>query len=123
MRGWAVAAAVASLVGAPVALADPAGKTTVQQTIRPVAGSGYVSLGARPGERYVVRRAPGARPSAGRAKTRRSLAFFGQLTDPQIADAMSPARVDFLDPAGGELQLGVAAAGDAGAPGVRPDDP
>ena len=29
---------------------------------------------------------------------------FVQLTDPQIADEMSPARVDFADPAGGELK-------------------
>ena len=39
-----------------------------------------------------------------RSDRRRSLAFFGQLTDPQIADEMSPARVDFLDAAGGELK-------------------
>ena len=43
------------------------------------------------------------RADSGRASSRRSLAFFGQLTDPQIADEMSPARVDFLDPAGNAI--------------------
>src|SRR4051794_16914713 len=105
MRGriLAATAATALTLAAPVAMADPAGKTTVDETIRPAAGSGYVALVHKPGEAYTVRKAPGAKAAAKRAKTRRSLAFFGQLTDPQIADAMSPARVDFLDPAGGEL--------------------
>src|SRR4051794_33260019 len=73
--------------------------TTLDRTIRPAAGTGYVPLVAKPGERYVVR----GHAKARRAKTRRSLAFFAQLTDPQIADEMSPARVDFIDPAGGEV--------------------
>jgi metallophosphoesterase (TIGR03767 family) len=95
----AALAAVLAL-SAPVALADPAGKTTLTQTIRPAAGSGYVGLVAKPGEPYVVR----GHAKRKRARTRRSLAFFAQLTDPQIADEMSPARVDFIDPAGGELK-------------------
>ena len=52
---------------------------------------------------------------------RRSLAFFGQLTDPQIADEMSPARVDFIDPAGNEVELLVAADGAVRPAGLRPD--
>src|SRR3954447_23672922 len=97
------ASALACLLFASAAVADPAGHSTVTETIRPAAGSGYVALSKHAGEHYVVRRQPGARPSANRAAHRRTLAFFGQLTDPQIADAMSPARVDFLDPAGGEV--------------------
>ena len=31
------------------------------------------------------------------------MSFFGQLTDPQLADEMSPARIEFVDPAGGTL--------------------
>jgi metallophosphoesterase (TIGR03767 family) len=88
---------------APVALADPAGKSTTDETIRPVAGSGYVALEAKGGEAYTVRRAPSVKAAANRASKRTSLAFFGQLTDPQIADEMSPARVDFLDPAGNAI--------------------
>ena len=59
---------------------------------------------ARPGEAYVVRRGAGAPARARRARTPPLAALFAQLTDPQIADEMSPARVDFVDPAGGELK-------------------
>jgi metallophosphoesterase (TIGR03767 family) len=100
MLARAAALAAVLALSAPVALADPAGRTTLTQTIRPAAGSGYVRLVAKPGESYVVR----GHAQQTRAKTRRSLAFFAQLTDPQIADEMSPARVDFIDPAGGELK-------------------
>jgi metallophosphoesterase (TIGR03767 family) len=89
---------------APVALADPAGKSTTDETIRPVAGSGYVALEAKRGEAYTVRTPPSVKAASKRAGKRTSLAFFGQLTDPQIADEMSPARVDFADPAGGEIK-------------------
>jgi metallophosphoesterase (TIGR03767 family) len=88
---------------APVALADPAGKSTTDETIRPVAGSGYVALEAKRGEAYTVRTPPSVKAASKRAGKRTSLAFFGQLTDPQIADEMSPARVDFLDPAGNAI--------------------
>ncbi len=97
------ALALAFLLSAPVAFADPAGKTTTQETIRPASGSGFVQLQRAAGEKHGVRRHPSARPSSGRASDRRSLAFFAQLTDPQIADEMSPARVDFLDAAGNEV--------------------
>ena len=52
----------------------------------------------------MVRRGGSAKAKAKRTKKRRSLVNFVQLTDPQIADEMSPARVDFADPAGGELK-------------------
>ena len=55
-----------------------------------------------------------------RTAERRSLLFFGQLTDPQIADEMSPARVDFPDPRGRRDQVLVAAAGGARPAGLRP---
>ena len=51
-----------------------------------------------------MRRGGSAKASGKRARKRRSVAFFAQLTDPQIADEMSPARVDFVDPAGGALK-------------------
>jgi metallophosphoesterase (TIGR03767 family) len=97
------ALALAFLLAAPVAFADPAGKSTTSETIRPAGGAGFVALERRPGEKHAIRRHPSARPSADRARQRRSLAFFAQLTDPQIADEMSPARVDFLDAAGNAL--------------------
>ena len=51
-----------------------------------------------------MRRGGSAKAKAKRTAKRRSLVNFVQLTDPQIADEMSPARVDFADPAGGELK-------------------
>jgi len=93
------ALALVFLLSAPVAFADPAGKSTTEETIRPAAGSGFVQLQRGAGEDHRLRRHPSARPSSGRDSDRRSLAFFAQLTDPQIADEMSPARVDFLDAA------------------------
>jgi len=84
--------------------ADPAGKTTLQETLTPAPGSGYLGLQSAKGENYVLRRGGSAKAKAKRAKKRRSLVNFVQLTDPQIADEMSPARVDFADPAGGELK-------------------
>ena len=84
--------------------ADPAGRTTLEETLAPAAGTGYTGLQSKGGENYVVRRGGSAKAKAKRAAKRRSLLFFVQLTDPQIADEMSPARVDFADPAGGELK-------------------
>ncbi|HEY8582217.1 MAG TPA: hypothetical protein VIL49_04695, partial [Capillimicrobium sp.] len=94
-----------ALAAAAPALADPAGKTTLQETIRVQGGygagdGGFHPLEQGPGERHVVRKEL-AEPRRGRAERRRSLAFFGQVTDPQIADEMSPARVELLDPAAG----------------------
>lgn len=100
----AVLGALGALLVAPVALADPAGKSTTDETIRAASGSGYVALERASGEDHGVRKPPGLRLDDDRDDARRSLAFFGQLTDPQIADEMSPARVDFLDPAGGEIK-------------------
>ncbi|HEU4657604.1 MAG TPA: hypothetical protein VFR97_08770 [Capillimicrobium sp.] len=103
----AAAGAALSLAAAAPALADPAGRTTLDETIRVQGGygprdGGYHPLRRGAGERHVVRDDL-AEPRRGRAQRRRSLAFFGQVTDPQIADEMSPARVELLDPAGGSV--------------------
>src|SRR3954465_2577956 len=74
--------------------------TTLTRTIRPAAGTGYVPLVAKPGEQYVVR----GHAKGKRAGRRGSLAFLAQLAEPQIAGGVSPARVDFSDPGGGELK-------------------
>jgi metallophosphoesterase (TIGR03767 family) len=103
-RALPVAVVLAVLVLAPVAVADPTGRSTLQETVKPGPGTGFVPLARGAGEAYVVRRGGRARAQRGRSGRRRSLAFFGQLTDPQIADEMSPARVDFVDPAGGALK-------------------
>ena len=77
---------------------DPTGHTTVDQTV--VGGDprqAFQFLRPGPGEPWVVRTelAPAA---AGREALRRSLAYFGQITDFQLADEESPARVEFTDP-------------------------
>jgi metallophosphoesterase (TIGR03767 family) len=92
--------ALLALALAPAAFAD----TTLRHTYVPGGGSGYQPLVSAGGEKYVVRRGAGAKAHKARARHRRSLALFAQLTDPQIADEMSPARVDFADPAGGEIK-------------------
>src|SRR5215207_10791608 len=99
----AALAAVPFLLLAAGAHADPAGKTTLEQTLAP-SGGAYSTLAPAKGEKYTVRRGGSAKAARKRAARRRSLLDFAQLTDPQIADEMSPARVDFADPAGGELK-------------------
>src|SRR5689334_11272081 len=94
-----VLACLLALAVASSALAD----TTRDHTLAP-SGSGFAALKQAKGEKWVVRRGGGAKAAKKRAGRRRSLVMFAQLTDPQIADEMSPARVDFADPAGGELK-------------------
>jgi metallophosphoesterase (TIGR03767 family) len=100
-RRLAAALAVAPLVALGT---NASADTTLQRKLAPAAGTGYVPLEAVRGERHVVRRGGSAKARRGRAEDRRSLLMFAQLTDPQIADEMSPARVDFADPAGGEIK-------------------
>ena len=100
-----LAAAVAVALASVVALGTSASAgTTLDRRLAPASGTGYVPLEAVRGERYLVRRGGSARARKGRAGDRRSLLMFAQLTDPQIADEMSPARVDFADPAGGDIR-------------------
>ncbi|MDX6697948.1 MAG: hypothetical protein QOE65_1345 [Solirubrobacteraceae bacterium] len=79
-----------------VATADPAGHSTLTETILPT-GSGFKDLKLGRGEPFIVRRG-NAGAKATRTRTRRSVVFFGQFTDPQIADEMSPLRAEFVDP-------------------------
>jgi metallophosphoesterase (TIGR03767 family) len=76
---------------------DTSGRSTLEQTITgddPAGGFSFLRLG--PGEPYVVRTEL-ARATNGRERRRRSLSYFGQLTDFQIVDEESPARVEFAD--------------------------
>ena len=84
---------------------DVAGHTTLERAIGgadPADGYATLSSDAVNGS-YVVRDGAGegdpAIPDAqpGRADRRRSLAYVGQLTDFQLADEESPARVEFTD--------------------------
>jgi hypothetical protein len=60
----------------------------------------YYNLQTAPGEPYTTRELSPSTPiaQAGRSQRRTSLAYFSQLTDFQLADEESPARVEFLDP-------------------------
>lgn len=94
---------VASMAIAPVAFAreddDQEGKTTLEETIT-TTDSKFKKMRKGKGERYVVRKNL-AQPKKMRQSRRESLTFFGQLTDPQLADEMSPARLELIDPVGG----------------------
>src|SRR5215210_4878793 len=95
---------VAALVLLLAAAAPASARTTLDRTLLPRPGGAFQLLRAAPGERHVVRRGPGTAARASRERTRRSLIYFGQLTDSQIEDEMSPLRVDFLDAAGRQLK-------------------
>ena len=85
------------LVLAPAATGHN-GKSTLDQTIvggDPAEAFQFLEIG--PGEPYAVR-ADILAPQAGRERRRVSLAYFGQITDFQLADEESPARVEFTDP-------------------------
>ena len=99
----AIAVAGMSIGAAASASAEPEGKSTRTNTIRPAGSEAYTGLRGRGGESYVVRRTPLGGAKRGRQRRRRSMSYFGQLTDPQLADEMSPARIEFVDPAGGNL--------------------
>ena len=80
------------------------GHTTLDTTIVGDAAAEYGELASGPGEPHVVRdgvrEGDAAIPTAqtGREQRRVSLSYFSQLTDFQLADEESPARVEFADP-------------------------
>jgi len=97
--------ALAGSAGAEHLANDTERHTTFDRTLVPAENppEGYTNLTLGPGEsNYVVRdrsedqAIPRAQP--GREERRTSLAYFAQLTDFQLADEESPARVEFVDP-------------------------
>src|SRR5688500_7837248 len=89
-----LAVAVAQATGA----ADTLGKTTVETRIVPSSqDAGFRGLQLGPGEGYVVREEEVGTAKAGRAANRKSLLYIGQISDFQLADEESPARVEFVD--------------------------
>ncbi|MCO5314638.1 MAG: metallophosphoesterase [Solirubrobacterales bacterium] len=86
---------------------DTAGRSTLQQRITPDGGPGFNYLELTDGEGYTVRDGSEEGGIAlgqaipDRQKRRTSISYFGQLSDFQLADEESPARVEFLDPLGG----------------------
>jgi metallophosphoesterase (TIGR03767 family) len=93
-----VSAAAVGVAGAAVSqAADTLDRSTVEQRIVPNADPDFRELGLGPGEPYVVREEGVGSAQAGRETRRSSLLYFGQLTDFQLADEESPARVEFID--------------------------
>ena len=80
----------------PAGAHDTTGKSTVDQTIVPVNGAGFKFLTLGPGEPYVVR-TDLVGGHAQRANRRKSLVYFGQITDWQLPDEESPAREERFD--------------------------
>jgi hypothetical protein len=95
---------VLALGASSLAAADPLGQSTVEQRIVPDGAAGFDQLGTGPGEPYAVREAGFGAAQPGRENRRVSLAYFGQLSDFQLADEESPARVEFSDPAGSPVE-------------------
>jgi metallophosphoesterase (TIGR03767 family) len=97
-----LSAALISALAAALAWAhNPLGKTTVLQRIVPASNDpGFRQLKLGPGEGYTVRQEGVGVAHSGRASRRTSLVYFGQLSDFQLADEESPARVEFIDPVG-----------------------
>ena len=99
-----MAALIAAALGAGDAAAhegavahDTSGRSTLEQTITgsdPAQGYSFLRIG--PGEPYVVRTELGG-AKRGRERRRESLTYLAQITDFQLADEESPARVEFAD--------------------------
>jgi metallophosphoesterase (TIGR03767 family) len=101
----AMALATVGLVStAAAAVSDTEGQSTVEQRVVPGAPGAYRFLQLGAGEAYTVRQDLGS-AAAGRDKTRTSLVYFGQLSDFQLADEESPARVEIIDPLATPLNL------------------
>lgn len=99
-RVAALAVAVCGSTFAAAAYGHPLGHTTEDHSVNPGAElrPGFHSLAEGPGWPRVTRALPKVSPMTGRVGRRRSLAYFGQLTDFQLADEESPARVELTDP-------------------------
>jgi uncharacterized repeat protein (TIGR01451 family) len=106
LLGAAVLAGLVTTASATHTPVDLEGHTTVEQTLVPAENprEGYTNLAIGPGEPYAVRDGAGEgntnipTAQAGRAGRRSSLAYISQMTDFQLADEESPARVEFVDP-------------------------
>jgi hypothetical protein len=104
----AAAATLAIILASASALAlaaSPTGWTTLEKRIVPASQDpGFRGLeltdSLPPDNAFLVRGEGIGTPQAGREARRTSIAYFGQLSDFQLADEESPARAEFLDPNG-----------------------
>lgn len=105
----ALAALAVGSTAAVAAVSDTEGKTTVEQRVVPATSGAYDFLKLGAGEPYSVRQDL-ASAQAGRDARRTSLVYFGQLSDFQLADEESPARLEVIDPLSTPLNLPFGAA-------------
>ncbi|HKO39609.1 MAG TPA: hypothetical protein VJU14_14685 [Solirubrobacterales bacterium] len=105
----ALAVLAVSSTAALAAVSDTEGKTTLEQRVVPATSGTFDFLKLGPGEGYTVREEL-APAQAGRDARRSSLLYFGQLSDFQLADEESPARVEVIDPLSTPLNLPFGAA-------------
>jgi metallophosphoesterase (TIGR03767 family) len=105
----AALAAIAVPAAAVAAPSDTEGQTTLEQRLVPAAPGSFRFLQLGEGEPYTVRQELAAANPA-RTGTRTSLAYFGQLSDFQLADEESPARLEIIDPLSTPLSLPFGAA-------------
>jgi len=119
MRGVSIRAGIALAVLATAlvmaaagsaAVSDTEGQSTVGQRIVPATSGSYRFLKLGGGEPYTVREELGASGAASRAEKRTALVYFGQLSDFQLADEESPARLEVIDPLSSPLNLPFGAA-------------
>src|SRR5688500_11113002 len=99
-RALAASLATAAALAAAPAAAPAASlekTTTSYATIGGDPAVPYSRLRLLPGWKRVVRDDLGAKPRKGRLARRRSLLYFAQLSDFQLADEESPARAEVLD--------------------------
>ena len=95
-----VAAAVASArTAASASAAGPARVATLARVVRRgrAGARGYAPLERGPGEAHVVRTDLGVRAQPGRARRRRGLIAFAQISDVHVIDTQSPLRVEWTD--------------------------
>jgi 3',5'-cyclic AMP phosphodiesterase CpdA len=93
-----LAAGAAASASADFPDSDTLGATTLEQRVVPNADAGFRELALGPGESaYTVREEGVGTAQSGRETRRTSLVYFGQLSDFQLADEESPARVEFID--------------------------
>jgi metallophosphoesterase (TIGR03767 family) len=105
----ALAMALTMAAAGSAAVSDTEGQSTLEQRVVPTGAGAFRFLQLGEGEPYTVRQELAA-AGANRAETRTSLAYFGQLSDFQLADEESPARLEIIDPLSTPLNLPFGAA-------------
>ena len=101
--GLAVLLAVVGTAAATHLVVDTEDHTTLEQILTAAdPDADFKTLEPEQVDEDYVVRDPGGVGRSGREGRRRSLAYFSQLTDFQLADEESPARVEFLDEVAGQ---------------------